>query len=151
MKEKFINFLRLFSPVILGSLTGILIKNYIDFETVTKPPLSPPSIIFPIAWTILYLLMGISYYLYKKENEHFDIESKLYYLQLFFNLSWTILFFILKTRLFSIFWIIILIILVGILIYKWLQKKKISAYLLIPYFLWLLFATYLNIGVYILN
>lgn len=150
MKEKIINTLQIFTPLILGSLTGILIKNAIDFQNLIKPPLSPPAFIFPIAWTILYLLMGVSYYLYKKEYNDTRINI-LYYLQLFFNLAWTILFFIFKCRLFSIFWILLLIFLVFKLILNLKKEKKISAYLLIPYFLWLIFATYLNIGIYLLN
>lgn len=150
MKEKLINALQIFTPLILGSLTGILIKNAIDFQNIIKPPLAPPSFIFPIAWTILYLLMGVSYYLYKKEKNNTKI-SILYYLQLFFNLSWTIFFFIFKWRLFSIFWILLLIFLVFKLILNFKKEKKISAYLLIPYFLWLIFAAYLNIGIYLLN
>lgn len=150
MKEKIISALQIFTPLILGSLTGILIKNAIDFQNLMKPPLTPPAFIFPIAWTILYLLMGVSYYLYKKEFNNTKI-SILYYLQLLFNLSWTILFFLLKWRLFSIFWILILVFLVFKLILNFKKEKKISAYLLIPYFLWLIFATYLNIGIYLLN
>lgn len=150
MKEKIINALQIFTPLILGSVTGILIKNAIDFQNLIKPPLAPPSFIFPIAWTILYFLMGVSYYLYKKEYNNTKINI-LYYLQLFFNLSWTIFFFILKWRLFSIFWILLLIFFVFKLILNLKKEKKISAYLLVPYFLWLIFATYLNIGIYLLN
>lgn len=150
MKEKLINALQIFTPLILGSLTGILIKNAIDFQNIIKPPLAPPAFIFPIAWTFLYLLMGVSYYLYKKEYNNTKI-SILYYLQLFFNLAWTIFFFIFKWRLFSIFWILLLIFLVFKLILNFKKEKKISAYLLIPYLLWLIFATYLNIGIYLLN
>jgi len=151
MKEKVVNFLRIFLPVILGGLTGLLIKDFIDFDVVTKPFLAPPAWLFPVAWTILYLLMGVAYYLYKRFENDFSIIEIVYYLQLFFNYTWTIFFFIFKWRGFSIFWIVILFLLSAFLTYKLLQKKKISGILFFPYLLWLLFATYLNIGIYVLN
>lgn len=96
--------------------------------------------------------MGISYLLFKNEYpNNTPKESKVYYAQLIVNLSWSIFFFVLKWRLFTIFWTILLLVLVIYLIYLFFQKKRISAYLNIPYLLWLIFATYLTIGVYILN
>ncbi len=151
MKKHIINFFRLFLPIILGGITGFLIKDFIDFNSIIKPPLAPPSWLFPIAWSILYLLIGLAYYLYKKEFEEFSEIEIIYFLQLFFNYAWTIIFFILKWRFFSIIWIFILIGLNILLTIKFLQKKKISGYLLTPYLLWLCFATYLNIGIYLLN
>lgn len=147
MKEKIIKGLQLFAPLILGGLVGFIINSSMDYTSLNQPPLSPPGIIFPIVWSILYLLMGISYFLYRKENE----KNYLYYLQLVVNLVWPILFFTLKLRFFSIIWILILAYLIYRLIIEWKDKKKISAYLLIPYFIWTIFATYLNIGVFLLN
>lgn len=155
MNNKIKSIFLLFLPVVLGSLIGLLISNYIDYNTLIKPPLAPPKILFPIAWTIIYLLMGISYYLYKKDiNEETETTKKItivYYLQLFINLLWSIIFFILKNRLLASLWIIILDLLVIYLIYLFFKEKKISAYLNIPYLLWILFATYLTIGIYLLN
>jgi len=142
----------LFLPIITGSIIGLIISNSIDYGMMVKPPLSPPGFIFPIVWSILYLLMGISYYLFKeKYSEETKLESTIYYTQLIVNLLWSIFFFVLKFRLFTILWTIILLILVIYLIYLFYQKNKISAYLNLPYLLWLIFATYLTIGVYILN
>ena len=155
MNNKIKSIFQLFLPVVLGSLIGLLISNYIDFNTLIKPPLAPPKLLFPIAWTIIYLLMGISYYLYKKDiQEETETTKKItiiYYLQLFINLMWSIIFFILKNRLLASLWIIILDLLVIYLIYLFFKEKKISAYLNIPYLLWILFATYLTIGIYLLN
>ena len=150
MQEKIKRFFQIFLPLILGSIVGFLISGSMDFQSLQKPPLAPPGIVFPIAWTILYLLMGISYYLYRKQEE-FDFTSKIHYIQLAVNLLWPIFFFVLKIRLFSIFWILLLFFLVLFLTFLYYQKKKVSAYLLIPYLLWICFATYLNIGIYILN
>lgn len=145
------NIFYLFLPIILGSIVGFIISDYIDYSTLIKPPLAPPKILFPIAWSIIYLLMGISYYLFKKKNFETKKENYIYYLQLIINLLWSIIFFVFKLRFLSILWIILLDILVVYMIYKFYKKYKISAYLNIPYLIWILFATYLTIGIYILN
>ena len=151
MNTKLKNAIRIFLPLILGSLVAFIIKDYMDYSTYVKPFLSPPAIVFPIVWTILYLLMGISYYLYRKEQDDQGITF-LYYTQLFVNLTWPIFFFRLKWWFFSILWIILLFILVLFYIKKMFDvRSKISAYLLIPYLLWIVIATYLNIGIYLLN
>lgn len=141
---------KIFLPIILGSIVGLVINNFIDYGELVKPPLAPPNILFPIAWSIIYLLMGIAYYFYRKDYSDESV-IKLYYLQLFFNLLWSVIFFIFKLRLLSVVWILVLDILVIILTIKYNNTKKVSAYLMIPYIIWLLFATYLNIGIYILN
>lgn len=148
--KKIINFFRLFLPIIIGGIVGIIIKNYIDYSLIEKPPLSPPKLVFPIAWSILYLLIGISYYLYRKKDYNKQ-TIKLYYTGLLFNALWSIIFFVLKLRLISIIWIIALVILTILLFISYKKQNKISAYLLIPYLIWLIYATYINIGVYILN
>ena len=145
------NIFYLFLPIVLGSLVGFIISDYIDYSTLIKPPLAPPKILFPIAWSIIYLLMGISYYLFKNKSIETKNEKKTYYLQLIINLLWSIIFFVLKLRFLSILWIILLDFLVAYMIYKFYKKYKISAYLNIPYLIWILFATYLTIGIYILN
>ena len=151
MNNKIKNIFYLFLPLILGSLIGILISNYIDYNLLNKPPLAPPKILFPIAWTTIYILMGISYFIYKNDIENDQKLNIVYYLQLFVNLFWSIIFFILKNRLLASLWIIILDLLVIYLIYLFYKKKKVSAYLNIPYLLWIIFATYLTIGIYFLN
>src|SRR5699024_589454 len=110
-----------------------------------------PGFIFGIVWTILYILMGISYGILDTKNLMDEKINKIYYLQLIVNLIWPILFFVFKWRLFSAIWIILLVILVIKMIIDFYRKNKLSAYLQIPYLLWTIFATYLNIGVYLLN
>ena len=138
-------------PLILGIISGLITRNSIDYSNLNKPPLSPPGIIFPIVWTILYILIGISYYLYKNNTETNIVEEITYYLQLFLNFTWTIIFFTLKLRFLAIIWILALSISIYTLITLFLQKYKPSAYLLIPYLIWCLFATYLTVGTYLLN
>lgn len=151
MKQKIISIFHIFFPLLLGGLVGIIISRNIDYKNLNQPLLSPPSILFPIIWTILYLLMGITYYLIEKENKLSTNEKILYYIQLFVNILWPILFFTLKLRGFSIIWISILDILVLLLFKNIYKKDKKISYLLIPYIIWTFFATYLNIGVYLLN
>lgn len=146
------NIFYLFLPLILGSLIGILISGNINYQELIKPPLAPPKILFPIVWTIIYLLMGISYYIFRKKTKYsITLESTIYYIQLIINLFWSIIFFILKWRLLATVWIILLDILVIYMIYLFYQRIKIAAKLNILYLVWILYATYLTIGIYLLN
>lgn len=150
--QKFkIYFKTILIPVLIGGIVGILISGSMDYNYLEKPFLSPPSILFPIVWTILYILMGISYGILK-EKKLIDSETKLiYYLQLFVNAMWSIIFFIFKWRFFAFLWIILLDILVIIMINKFYNKDKLAGLLQIPYLIWILFATYLNLAFYLLN
>lgn len=138
-------------PLILGGIVGFITSGFIDYNSLQKPFLSPPSILFPIMWTILYTLMGISYGRLKSKGLIDEKINIIYYLQLVINLLWSIIFFILKWRLFAFLWIILLDISVIIMIVRFYKKDKISGLLQIPYILWTLFATYLNLGIYLLN
>jgi len=140
----------LFLPILIGGLVGFIIKDSIDYSNLIQPPFAPSKIIFPIAWSIIYLLMGLAYFIYRKKDNEF-LEKFIYYLQLFVNAMWSIIFFVWKFRFFSIIWILLLVFLIILLMYLFSKKSKVSTYLLIPYILWLFFATYLNIGIYILN
>ena len=152
MNEKLRNAIRILLPVILAGFVSLLIKDNMDYDSLIKPAFAPPAIVFPIVWTILYLLIGFSYYLFRKEDVFSSDIRKLYYFQLGVNLIWPILFFKFRLFFFSILWIVLLLSLV-ILYFKSLleNKYKISAYLLIPFLIWLIIATYLNIAVYLLN
>ena len=138
-------------PAILGGIIGIIISGYLDYEILEKPLLSPPNIVFPIVWTILYVLMGISYGILDDKLLVDSDINKIYYTQLIVNLLWSIFFLVFKWRLFSFIWIILLIILVILMIIKFYSKNRISGLLQIPYLIWILFASYLNLFVYLLN
>lgn len=138
-------------PVIIGGLVGLITANFIDYNYLVKPFLSPPSILFPIVWTILYILMGISYGILKTNNlNDFKIDN-IYFIQLFVNVLWSIFFFVFEWRLFSFLWILLLDILVIIMIYRFYNKNKVAGLIQIPYLLWILFASYLNLAIYMLN
>lgn len=138
-------------PVLVGGIVGFFISGSIDYNSLEKPFLSPPSITFPIVWTILYILMGISYAILESNSLVNSKINSIYYLQLFFNALWPIAFFLLKWRLFAFIWIIILAVLIIIMMARFYEKQKTAAWLQVPYLLWTLFATYLNFGVYLLN
>lgn len=148
MKKFIKNAFYILLPIILGSLVGLIISNFMDYETLVKPPLAPPKIVFPIAWSVIYILMGIAYFLYRKKT---DEINKIYYVQLVVNLLWSIIFFVFKFRFIAIIWIVLLDVLIVLTMKEFNKHRKISSYLFIPYLLWCLFATYLTIGIFILN
>lgn len=138
-------------PVAIGGIVGLIISGSIDYNTLAKPVLSPPSIAFPIVWTILYIIMGISYGILKSKQNVDKGVKNIYYTQLIVNALWSIIFFTFKWRLFAFIWIVLLDILVIIMIKRFYEKNKLAGILQIPYLIWTLFATYLNFGVYLLN
>lgn len=143
--------LYILTPLIGGSIVGLIINKSIDYNYLVNPPLSPPSYLFPIVWSILYLLIGTSYYIYRKNNNDDPLTIKLYYIQLILNYLWSIIFFTLKLRTLAVIWIIVLAITIIYLMIRFYKEERTSFYLFIPYILWVLFATYLNIGIVVLN
>lgn len=138
-------------PVLIGGIVGLIISSAIDYNSLQKPFLAPPSIVFPIVWTILYILMGISYGILKSKGLTDKKIDLIYYIQLAVNAAWSIIFFLLKWRLFAFIWILLLDILVILMIIKFYKKGKTAGLIQIPYILWALFASYLNLAIYILN
>lgn len=136
--------------LVIGAVPSIFVYTNNIYNTLDKPPLSPPGILFPIVWTILFILMGISAYRISIRNSN-NTELLIYFIQLIVNALWTPIFFGLNAYLFALIWLILLIVLVVIMIYKFYKLDNVSAYLNIPYLIWLLFALYLNFGIYILN
>ena len=138
-------------PLALGGIVGFLISGSMNYDTLNQPPLSPPSILFPIVWTILYALMGISFGILRDKGLADPDDKLINYAQLIVNLLWPIAFFVLEWRLFAFIWILILDALVAIMIITFYRRDKTAALLQLPYLIWVLFASYLNLGVYILN
>lgn len=138
-------------PVIVGAIVGFIISGYIDYNSLQKPLFAPPSITFPIVWSILYILMGVSYGILEVNSKIDSNINFIYYLQLFVNALWSIFFFVLKWRLFAFVWILLLLILVIIMIIRFYNKNRVAGLLQIPYLIWTTFATYLNLSIYLLN
>lgn len=143
----------IFITILIGALPSVFVfKGMQEYKLLNKPPLSPPSIVFPIAWSLLYILMGISIYRVMKTNNERKSEAKLiYFIQLVINALWTPIFFGFKEYFLAFLWIIMLILLVITMIITFFKIDKVSSYLNIPYLLWLLFASYLNFGIFVLN
>jgi tryptophan-rich sensory protein len=141
-------------PLLIGGLSALLTGGMDGFKILNKPPLSPPGWIFPVVWTVLYLAMGLaSYLVYKSAAPQYKKNNALlfYGLQLFFNFFWSIIFFRWEMYLFAFVWLMVMWILIIITTVKFWDINKIAGYLMVPYLLWVTFAAYLNLGIYILN
>lgn len=142
-------------PLLVGSIASAITRDGMrTFAVLEKPPYAPPAWLFPIAWTILYVLMGISSYLIltaEAEKEQKENAMMLYWYQLAVNFLWPTFFFHFEWYLFSFLWIILLGILVLFMILRFAKIDKRAAYLNIPYLIWLVYAGYLNLGIWWLN
>ena len=132
-------------PVIMGGIIGLIINPFMNYQDLNRPSISPPGIAFPIVWTILYIIMGYSFYKQDQQN------NTIYYTQLIVNGLWSIFFFVFKWYLFSSLWILLLIVLVIIMIKRFYKINKFSGLINLPYLIWLIFATYLSFAIYLLN
>ena len=142
-------------PLLVGTIAALLTGGGMEmFEMIEKPPLSPPGWLFPVVWTILYTLMGISSYLILTSGaaqKEIDKAISIYGYQLVVNFLWPTFFFNLEWYLFSFIWLILLWILVLIMILRFYQIDKRAAWLNVPYLAWLTFAGYLNFAIWILK
>ena len=147
-------------PLFVGYLSSILAQAISKVDMMTyyheliKPSFAPTGIVFPIVWTILYILMGTSSYiiLSQKKNEPRIKDAMFYYwVQLGLNFLWSIFFFGFQLRLTALIDLILLFIFVIIMIYKFYKIKKIAAYLNIAYVIWLAYAMILNYFIWFIN
>ncbi len=139
----------------VGALSGFLTREGTERfqQTVWQPPLSPPGIVFPIVWGILYALMGVGaarVYLAPPSDQR-TRGLMLFLVQLFFNFLWSIIFFNLQNFGLALVWLIVLWVLILQMILAFRQVDRLAAWLQIPYLLWVSFAAYLNFGVWRLN
>ena len=152
IKNKSALIISILIPIAVGTLSALFSGNMSLYSKINKPALSPPGFIFPIVWLILYFLMGISsYIIYESDSPEKWKALKTYALQLFFNFWWSIIFFRFSLYLFAFLWLLSLIAIITVMIYRFYQIKPFSSYLQIPYLLWCLFASYLNFMIYRLN
>ena len=134
-------------PLLVGLLAGFFTRDNMNiYGEVIKPPLAPPSILFPIVWTILYTLMGISASLVYKDSGSVPL---IYWLQLFVNFLWPIIFFNMEAFLFAFIWIVLLLVLIVLMIIEFYRINKLSGLLQIPYLIWTAFATYLTFFIWL--
>ncbi|MBQ7718771.1 MAG: tryptophan-rich sensory protein [Clostridia bacterium] len=155
MKKWIVPAIFIILPLVLGFAVSVPIDIKEIYAPLAKPPLSPPPTLFPIVWTVLYLLMGIGSYLAYKSAPDRGIRPaeilKPYIIQLIFNLLWTPVFF--GSQMFltgSVISVLIIVFLIWTMA-SFARVNKTAAYLQIPYLIWSVFASYLSFGIYFLN
>ena len=141
-------------PLAVGGASALISMDSMqNFSSLNQPPLSPPAWMFPLAWSILYVLMGIAAYLVSESGMPARSKTAMtvYGVQLFFNFFWSIIFFNFEAYLFAFIWLIILwvLIIVNTVLFFGINKK--AGFLMIPYILWVTFAAYLNLAIYLIN
>lgn len=140
----------------VGLLSALITKGDMAiYEEIVKPPLAPPALLFPIAWIILYVLMGISsarIYIKRRENTG-EVKDALavYAMSLIVNFTWSIIFFTLEAFLVAFVWLLLLLALIITTVIRYKPIDKLAAFLQIPYIIWVSFAGYLNLAIFILN
>lgn len=123
-----------------------------NFDGLVKPPLTPPQWVFPVVWTILYLLMGYAAYRVSQSTDGNKSGAlRTYWIQLAVNVLWPFFFFRLEWRLFAFFWLMLLIVLIARTVTQFRPIDKVAAWLLYPYLAWCAFASYLNLAFYLVN
>lgn len=137
----------------VGGLSALLTGDSMEkYKALRQPPLAPPGWVFPVVWTILFVLMGVgAAMVFLSGSSSKKKRIAIYGLQLTVNFFWTILFFLLEARLFAFFWLLLLLGLAVWMAVSFARVNKTAGLLQIPYILWLLFAGYLNLAVYLLN
>jgi len=139
-------------PLTVGSLSALLTQNSMEtFNSITKPGIAPPGWLFPVVWTILYILMGIASYLVLTSGKPNDDALIVYGIQLVFNFFWSIIFFNLKLYLPAFIWLVLLWLLILKTTLLFYQISKPAGYLMVPYLLWVTFAGCLNFSIHLLN
>lgn len=139
-------------PLAVGSFAAFLTRNSMAaFESLNKPMLSPPGWLFPVVWTILYILMGIASYLVLTSEKPNAAALTAYGIQLACNFFWPILFFNLELYLLAFIWLVLLWLLIVKTTALFYQVSEPAGYLMLPYLLWVAFAGYLNLFIYFFN
>ena len=137
----------------LGGLSALLTGDAMArYGQYVQPPLAPPGWLFPVVWTVLYALMGLSAAMaYLDAGESRRDVVRVYCLQLALNLAWPILFFRFQLLLAAFVWLVVLEAVIAVMLALFYAVKRVAGLLQIPYFLWVAFAGYLNLATYILN
>ncbi len=145
--------INLIIPLAVGGLSAYLTMDSMKiYAAVKQPPLSPPSWLFPVVWTVLFLLMGTAAYLvWMRDSTGRNKALLVYGIQLLFNFVWTLIFFNAQKYGLALIWLVFLWILILFTTILFFKESKAAGWLMIPYLLWVTFAAYLNAGVWYLN
>ncbi len=136
-----------------GALSALLTRRSMAlYESVVRPPLSPPSWLFPVVWTILYILMGVAaYWVWRSDAPGRERALTLYGAQLLLNFFWPQIFFNARKFGFALLWIAALLVVLILTVRAFRRVDRPAGWLMLPYVLWVAFASYLNAGVWYLN
>lgn len=138
--------------LLAGGLSSFFVRDgMMQYENLVQPPLSPPGWLFPVVWGILYVLMGISAAMVSFCGGKEKGYLRIFWVQLLVNFFWSIFFFGQQRYFFAFIWLLLLLVLIGRMIWNFWKVCPKAALLQIPYFLWVLFAGYLNLGIALLN
>ena len=137
----------------VGGIGGLATQRGLPiYEQLTKPPLTPPALLFPVVWTLLYTFMGVGAALVWKTSGPLRTRAlTVYAVQLMFNCLWSVLFFGFQAYLPALFWLLVLWLLIVTMVVLFYRVNPIAGVLQIPYLLWVSFAAYLNAGIWWLN
>lgn len=142
-------------PLAVGGVSALLTMDGMRFfKLMQKPPLSPPDWLFPVAWTALYILMGIAAYLVFVSNASQVRRGRaltFYALQLGMNFFWSIIFFTLEMHLTAFVWLVGMWLMIAVCTVLFYHIDNRAGRLMLPYLAWTTFAGYLNMGVFLLN
>lgn len=140
-------------PLIVGAISSFLTQDaMMSFESMNKPPLAPPGWLFPVAWTILYILMGVaSFLIYKSNSEARYMGLLIYMVQLVFNFVWSLIFFKYESYWFAAVWLAVLLVMIIALMMNTSKYSLAAMFMLLPYAAWCCFAMYLNVGIAMRN
>lgn len=142
-------------PLAVGALSALLSGGGMQtFSQLNQPPLSPPGWLFPVVWTVLYVLMGVAMWLVRTSGadpQQIRKAARVYRLQLGVNFFWSIIFFGAGAYLFAFLWLLLLWVLIIVTMTRFYEIRQLAGELLLPYFLWVTFAGYLNFAIYLLN
>ena len=139
--------------LLTGALSALITRSNMNlFSKIIQPALTPPSVVFPVVWTILFTLMGISAARIFITNEYkWNVSLTIWAAQLAVNFLWSIIFFNFQAFLFAFLWLLLLWALIITMIILFYQEDKFASILQVPYLLWVTFAGYLTLSIYLLN
>lgn len=142
-------------PILTGLIAAFFTRNNMQLlNQLNQPPLTPPGWIFPVVWTILYVFMGIASYRVYTKGEYESAAAfalTIYGVQLILNFFWSIIFFNFHWYLFAFIWLLVLWSMVLFMNVQFYKIDTPAGHMILPYSIWVTFAAYLNIAIYILN
>ena len=143
----------LFIALGTGGLSALLTRDAMErYGELEQPPLSPPGWVFPVAWSALFVLMGVAAYLvWMRDSTGRNGALALYGLQLALNFCWTLIFFNLQNHALAFFWLLLLWLVILLCTLRFFKETPAAGWLMVPYLIWVAFAGYLNAGVWLLN